>query len=620
MRLLLTSLFILIVSININAQTDRWQQRVEYKMAIDFDVSKHQFTGEQTIVYYNNSPDTLNKVFYHLYFNAFQPGSMMDVRSRTVPDPDSRIRDQIAYLDESQIGYHKIILLKQNGKNLKYHIEGTVVEVQLEKPILPGKKSTFEMQFESQVPVQIRRSGRDNKEGIDYSMAQWYPKMAEYDYEGWHANPYVAREFYGIWGDFEVNISLDSNYVIAATGYLQNPESIGHGYPSSQKVDRKNKQKLTWQWKAEKVHDFVWTADRDYVHDIVQVPDGPELHFFYQKDTLVENWKDLQPLAIKAFQFMNYTFGKYPYDKYSVIQGGDGGMEYPMATLVTGHRNLSGLVSVTVHEALHSWYQMILGTNESLYPWMDEGFTSFASAITKHHIYDKKSIVHPLAGSYASYFALVKSGKEEPLSTHSDHYQSNAAYGAAAYSKGAISLNQLCYILGKTTFYSALKRYYNEWKFKHPNITDFKRIMEKQSGLELDWYFEYFINGTHSIDYGIKAVQSKGGETEVLIEKIGGMPMPVELFVEYESGQKEIFYIPQSVMRGEKSQEIMDFNWTTYSDWPWTHPYYTLTIPTNMSDIKHIEIDATQRMADIDRTNNIFPFAIDTGITGKQKE
>ena len=186
---------------------------------------------------------------------------------------------------------------------------------------------------------------------------------------------------------------------------------------------------------------------------------------------------------------MNNTFGKYPYGTYSVIQGGDGGMEYPMATLIRGHRSMKSLVSVTVHEVLHSWYQMLLGSNESLYAWMDEGFTSFASGITKHHIYERGPDVNPLAGNYASYFSLVKSGKEEPLTTHSDHYSTNSAYGAAVYSKGAVSLNQLCYILGKKTFYSALKRYYNEWKFKHPNVTDFKRIMEKHSGLGIRLVF-----------------------------------------------------------------------------------------------------------------------------------
>ena len=600
-------------------QTDRWQQRVEYSMDIDFDVANHQFTGDQKITYYNNSPDTLNRVFYHLYFNAFQPGSGMDVRSRSLPDPDSRIRDRIKYLEEDEYGYHKVTRLRQDGKKVNFEITGTVLEVELAKPILPRTKAILEMEFNSQVPIQIRRSGRNNKEGIDYSMAQWYPKLAEYDYQGWHANPYIAREFYGVWGNFDVNITSDSSYVLAASGLLQNPDQIGHGYEKGGTVNRGKSEKLTWKWKADNVHDFVWAADRDYTHDITQVPNGPELHFFYQQDTLVDNWKDLQPMTIKAFEFMSSTFGKYPYPKYSVIQGGDGGMEYPMATLITGHRSLKSLVSVTVHELIHSWYQMVLATNESLYAWMDEGFTSFASAMTKHHIYEKKSNVHPLAGSYNSYFKIVSSGLEEPLSTHSDHFSTNSAYGSAAYAKGSIVLNQLCYILSKDVFYSGMKRYFNEWKFKHPNRNDFMRIMEKHSGLELDWYFEYFINTTSTIDYAIRSVQSVGDSTQILLEKVGKMPMPIELFVEYDNGEKDVLYIPLEVMRGEKPKEIEKFSRTVYSDWPWTHRYYTLKIPGDAEDIVNIEIDPTQRLADIDKSNNVYPFDLDLGLKGEAK-
>ena len=150
---------------------DRWQQRVEYMMDIDMDVNKHQYHGKQKLVYYNNSPDTLYKVFYHLYFNAFQPGSMMDVRSRTIEDPDGRVIDRIFKLKPNEIGFQKINALKQDGKVVDYKVDETILEVKLANPILPKTKSVFEMDFMAQVPVQIRRSGRHNKEGIDYSMA-----------------------------------------------------------------------------------------------------------------------------------------------------------------------------------------------------------------------------------------------------------------------------------------------------------------------------------------------------------------------------------------------------------------------------------------------------------------
>ena len=186
-----------------------WQQKVSYTMDIDFDDTKHQFKGTQTLVYTNNSPDELDKVFYHLYFNAFQPESMMDVRSRTIKDPDSRVGDRISKLKPEEMGYQKINSLKMNGRKVNYTIVGTILEVELKKTIKPGESVTFDMDFEAQVPIQIRRSGRNSKEGVDYSMTQWYPKMSEYDREGWHANPYVGREFHGVWGDFDMTIHMN---------------------------------------------------------------------------------------------------------------------------------------------------------------------------------------------------------------------------------------------------------------------------------------------------------------------------------------------------------------------------------------------------------------------------
>ncbi|HRG08233.1 MAG TPA: M1 family metallopeptidase, partial [Cyclobacteriaceae bacterium] len=379
MRLLTGFLFITVVG-SLSAQDYRWQQRVEYAMNVQLNTQNHKLNGDQKLVYYNNSPDTLTKVYYHLFFNAFQPGSMMDVRSRTIADPDRRVTDRISKLAPNEIGYQHIQSLKQDGKATTYKVNGTILEVTLAKPILPKTKTTFEMTFEAQVPVQIRRSGRDNREGIAYSMTQWYPKLAEYDHQGWHAYQYVAREFHGVWGDFDVKITIDPKFVIGGTGKLQNPEAIGHGYEKSGSTVKRPQGNLTWHFEAKDVIDFAWAADPDYTHDIQQVPNGPTLHFFYQKNERTANtWKNMEPVAVKVFQFLSATFGQYPFDTYSIIQGGDGGMEYPMCTLILGEGSQAGLNGVMAHEVAHSWYQMTLASNEALYSWMDEGFTDFAS-------------------------------------------------------------------------------------------------------------------------------------------------------------------------------------------------------------------------------------------------
>jgi len=587
-------------------QTDRWQQAIKYEIEIDMDVETHQFDGKQKAVYTNNSPDQLNKVFYHLYFNAFQPNSMMDVRSRTIKDPDSRVGDRISKLSEDEIGYQKILSLKQDGKALDFEVVGTILEVDLHKPINPGETVTFDMEFEAQVPVQIRRTGRDNAEGISYSMAQWYPKMAEYDYQGWHSNPYIGREFHGVWGDFDVKITIDKDFVLGGTGYVQNPNEVGHGYQEEGVKPGKGKNgKHTWHFKAPKVIDFMWAADPDFTHVKAQVPDGPELHFLYElNDKTQENWSKLPEYTIKAFEYASKTFGKYPYDQYSVIQGGDGGMEYPMATLITGERSLGSLVGVTVHEMFHSWYQAVLATNEALYEWMDEGFTSFGSSETMNVIMEQGQD-NPQSGNYRGYYALAASGYEEPMSTHADHYVTNFAYGRAAYSKGATFLGQLRYIMGEEVFYPAMRTYFDEWKFKHPNDNDFIRIMEKASGLELDWYKEYFVYSTKQIDYGIKSVLEKDGKSFITLEKIGEMPMPLEVSITYNDGSSELLYIPLRIMRGEKSFP-KETKANVLADWPWVFPTYTFELNQPASNIKSMVIDEKEGMADVDRENNSF--------------
>lgn len=591
-----------------SGQNAYWQQKAAYEIAIDFDVNTHRYTGTQKLKYTNNSPDTLTKVFYHLFLNAFQPGSQMDVRSRTIADPDARVGDRIAKLAPDEIGYQKIQSLAQNGKPLKYEVQGTILEVKLDQHILPGSSHIFDMKFEAQVPLQIRRTGRNSKEGIEYSMSQWYPKISEYDREGWHANPYIAREFHGVWGDFDVKITIDSRYTIGGTGYLQNADKIGHGY-TRKNVSHKPGSKLTWHFKAPNVHDFVWAADPDYNHDIVKVDDNLELHFFYQNDSsTTATWKDLQSYAVQCFQILNKRYGRYPYKQYSIIQGGDGGMEYPMATLITGNRNLRALVSVTVHEAVHSWFQLLLATNESKYAWMDEGFTNYAQGEVMAEMFPPN--IAPHAAAYSAYRNFALSGEEEPMTTHADHYNSNRSYSIGSYIKGSLFLPQLSYIIGKEAVEAGMKRYFNEWKFKHPTPTDLKRVMEKVSGIELDWYFEYWVETTKTIDYGIKQVVATGSKTKIVLEKIGHMPMPLDVVVTYQDGTQENFYIPLEMMRGEKKETIYQKT-TLLSDWPWVYPQYEFEIDHSVDQIKQVRIDPSNRMADLWLDNNIYPTAED---------
>lgn len=618
MKLLLQALFIAILTISIstttNAQADRWQQSIKYKMDIDMDVKKNQYKGKQYIQYVNNSPDTLDKVFYHMYFNAFQPNSMMDVRSRTIADPDRRVGSRIEGLTKDEIGYIKVKMLKHQGEEVEYEMVGTILEVTLNEPIEPRSSTLFEMDYEAQIPLQVRRSGRDNAEGVKFSMAQWYPKMANYDYQGWSANPYVGREFYGIWGDYDVTINIDKKYVVGATGQLQNMDEIGYGYGKVKSKEKKGK--ITYKFLAENVHDFAWGADPDYTHETYQIIDGPLLHFLYQPgEKTTENWQNLPRAMAAAYKWMSARYGKYPYDNYYFVQGGDGGMEYPQLTLITGERSYGSLVGVSIHEWMHSWYQMVLATNEALYPWMDEGFTSFGSTETMNYLKQEGIIPgeiaeNPFLGAFNGQANIALSGFEEPLSTHADHYTTNRAYGVGSYIKGQVFLKQLEYVLGKVAFDKALLDYYDIWKFKHPNPNDFIRVFEKNSGLELDWYKEYMVNTTHYIDYALDTIvfnrKYKGASIE--LSRIGKMPMPLDVLVETQAGKKYMYNIPLQIMRGAKPKDDAGIDgYTVVEDWPWTNPTYSLKVPHKLGDIKKITIDPNTGMVDVDRMNNVWP-------------
>ncbi len=588
-----------------NGQSDRWQQKVNYEMDVTMNVVNNQFEGKQKLQYTNNSPDTLNRVFYHLYFNAFQPNSMMDVRSRTIGDPDRRVKNRIANLSPKEIGFLKVNALQLDGQPVKFEHVETILEVDLPSPILPGSTVTFDMDFEGQVPLQVRRSGRDNAEGVRYSMAQWYPKLSAYDQKGWHANPYIGREFYGNFGDFDVKITIDKSYTLGGTGYLQNANEIGHGYQDvGVKVDPTTGSTHTWHFFAPNVHDFMWAADPDYTHEKVQMKDGPIVHFLYLKnEKTADNWNKLKQYTVNAIQYMNDRFGEYPYDQYSVIQGGDGGMEYPMATLITGERGIKSLVGVTVHELIHSWFYGVLGFNESSEPWLDEGFTTWGTDVVMDAVFEKDS-GFVQAGSYKSYFNLAKSGFEEPLTTHADHYNLNTAYGAATYNKGAVFVEQMAYIIGKENFEKGVARLYNDWKFKHPTGNDVIRIMERVSELELNWYYDYFIASTKTIDYGIKSVEGDATETRIALERIGLVPMPLDVVVTYQDGSQEMIYLPLVIQRGEKPQESGMPERVLTQRWPWTDLETEVVLGRPIQEIKSVEIDSSMRLADINRENN----------------
>lgn len=594
-----------------------WQQAVDYNIDINVNEKAYQYNGKMTLKYTNNSGQSLSKVYFHLYFNAFQPGSMMDYRLSNISDPDARMatnlgtkekpqwQSRIATLQPEQIGYQKIHSVKSNGHKAFFKTDGTLLEVSLPQNISAGSTATLELEWDAQIPEQIRRNGRNSKEGVTLSMAQWYPKMAHFDDFGWHLDEYVAREFIAPFGNFDVTIHINKDYIVGASGVLQNPNEV-KGYSTKPKIKTKDN-KATWHFKANNIHDFAWAADPKFVVDSTKTKGGVTIYAVYlptDKD-IISNWKQALGYAGEFFDFCSTKFGPYPWPTYTIAQGGDGGMEYGTFTLVTGGRNIKSLVGVIFHEAAHSWYQHLFGINETVDEWFDEGFTSYVEELGMQDIFLKKGAhaSNPMIDAYRAYYKLALSGKEEPMSLLADYYNTNYGYSNQAYNKGAVMAEQLGYIIGKENLSKTFLTFYDVWKFKHPTPNDFKRIAEEVSGINLKWYFNLFINTTRKIDYAIENVN----DTSISIVNKSNLPMPLDVLVEYADGSKELFYIPLREMRGAKPTEDYKIyegaKRTVLEDWFWTKPNYTIT--TSKKPVK-VWIDPTERLADIESSNNYY--------------
>jgi len=621
LRLLALCASLLLLAVPASGQSpEQWTQEVDYEMDITLHADNHQYTGHQTLTYTNNSPDTLRTVYYHLYFNAFHPESMMAERNRQLPDPDGRIVPRIFNLGPEERGWHRVRSLTQDGQSVAYDVTDTVMRVDLAEPILPGESSTFEMRWRAQVPLQTRRSGRDSRgDRIDFTMTQWYPKMAAYDERGWHANFYVNREYYAPFGSFDVAITLPTEYTIGSTGVLQNPEEVGHGYdlegsgtwrPADGLPERDS---LTWRFTAENVHNFAWSADPDYVHDKVTA-DGTTHHILY-KPEVAEQWRPLKDDMPEITAFFSREYGDYPYPQMTVAQGGDGGMEYPMFTVVSSYdgpafeemSSRRSVLGTTVHEFAHMWYYAALGSNEADYAWMDEGFTSYATSEGMAHLTGGTASHSP-----TSLVWLQKQGLYESFSTPADWFETNTAYGVASYPGGELVVDMLGYVMGEENRDRWLKRYLRERKFQHPDPYDLELFAEQESGLMLDWYFWQFTRSTRALDDAIddleNAATDDGYEASFTLEREGSIRMPHDVKLTLEDGSTQWVNVPLATMHGHKP--VPD-DWVVATPWPWVQPEKTFTVNVP-APVESAELDPNGRTPDVNRLNNSTEFPLRT--------
>jgi len=524
------------------AQDDYFQQFVHYTIECQLDTREHMLTGSETIEYTNNSPDTLTEFYIHLYPNAYK-----SKESPFLQDYARRFNHTFLDVPKSRRGYLDIANVTIDGEPVTPSVFGTIATIKLPKALPPGATMKVELTFEEKVR---RHLGRAGYRGRHYDMAQWYPKVVVYDEKGWHPDQFMTGEFYGEFGTFDVHITLPGDYVVAATGVVQSGDPGWSLNPvDGGKNSGDGSKDKTVHFHAEKVHDFAWCADPDYVVEH-QEWNGVDVYSFYKKSS--KDWRDSTMVhAIRTLEWLGEKVGMYPYPQVSVCQGLlGGGMEYPM--LVMDGRAREGLV---VHEVGHIYFYGILANNERDEAWMDEGFTSFQTTWYEEQRYgplgDRRdwSWYEKMTPQYDLWqqrrnvvFGIERLDYGERVSTPSQDFQNS--YRANVYHKGALILHALRYVVGDETFEEILHRYFEEWQFKHINERRFQKVCEDVSGKDLEWFFEEWLHTRKICDYKLASVKNStsggGYVTEVHIEREGEIIMPLDIEFDFKDGTKQV--------------------------------------------------------------------------------
>jgi|TARA_Y100000310_G_scaffold189512_1_gene189491 hypothetical protein len=559
------TVFVLISVFLLSAEDEYWQQFVHYSMDVSLNPVEHLISGKSSIVYVNHSPDTLDRIYMHLYPNAFLHGSVKYEESsnygvvskfmlKSFPD------DSSSYLRIDDFA----VASTEEGTSRTFEIDDTILQAPLPAPLLPGDSVTIEIDWEHKVRKFYGRAGYRDEQ---YDVAQWYPKMVVYDETGWHPDPFHAMgEFYGEFGTYDVIIDVPERFTVAATGVLTagDPGWSRVAVDTSMdfqewlavidsiEIDSSARRTMTFHGKQ--VHDFAWIASPDFVYEDGQWG-GIDIHVLYDRDS-AEDWsKEVVKRTKRVLEWLSTRFGEYPYPQVSIthsLQGG--GMEYPM--LVMDGSDSEGLIA---HEVGHIWFYGILANNEVEEAWLDEGFTSFQDAWYMAHTYPPHGIDLEHSRWYGDFekkywqflgernnvqwtiIRFMTSRHNEPIDTKSYLASGWSAYGLNAYTKPHMMLYSLRNLLGGETFDSAMQNYYHRWKLKHTNEDRFRQAMEETSGENLDWFFEQWLHQASYNDYALGDWWMKKGDNgtydlSLRIEKKGGMRYPLDIRVVTENG------------------------------------------------------------------------------------
>jgi hypothetical protein len=534
------------------AQPAYWQQKVDNDIAVTLDDKENMLRGNITIVYQNNSPDTLRFIYFHLYPNAYSTDrtafERQAVENKKTDHYFSGIEDR---------GFIDSLKFTVTGSDNSIRPAG-IVEMQdpdimrliLPEPLLPGGRISMETPFRIKIPKAFSRLGHDKQ---TYQISQWFPKPAVYDAKGWHAMPYLDQgEFYSEYGSYHVEITLPENYIVMGTGnimeqkendWLDALSKLPLPKAKDTTVIVSAQQLKTITFEEENIHDFAWFANKKWIvrKDTVQVPGSDHVVTAYAcySPSGQKEWAQSLTYIKKAVRAYSEAVGPYPYQTVKAVEGPigvGGGMEYPTITVIAATKDSGLLQTCLVHEVGHNWFYGILGSNERMYPWMDESINNFyEQKIAPYH--------STIAGinrdeSFFAYAAMAATNNLVPADT-SAMVMSEASYGADIYGKASAMFFWLEAYMGKENFTAAMKEYFNTWQYKHPQPADFRVIFEKHSSKSLSWFFDEAMRSTRPVDFAIGSVKKKNG-LEVTVHNKTGMKTPAQVIVYQHDGKDSV--------------------------------------------------------------------------------
>ena len=508
-------LALLSVSFNLKAQKDYWQQYLHYTIDVQLNDKEKLLTGNETIVYKNNSPEQLNFIWFHIYPNAYKNESTA-LYQQLAKDPSRKeklLNDKGGYITDLAFSVDGFAAKTESHVNPQYI---DVIKLILPKPINPGDSALISTPFKVQLPSYFSRSGFADNE---FMICQWYPKPAVFDKDGWHEMPYLDMgEFYSEYASYKINITLPSTYVVSATGVLQTGDEATAYKTLGAYNKNSSKPRLytpisaepvkTLSYYADSVPDFAWFADKGFVinYDTLLLPSGKvvDAYTFYHNNKNTP-WKNSINYVKDAVHHYSNWIGEYAYPTVQAVEGpknnSSGGMEYPMVTLITSpDAKPQTLDFVIAHEVGHNWFMSMLGSNERIHPWMDEGLNSYfeyryaAEKYRSHSIFGDKLPEEVKKFSeedfqFAIYKALQQIPIESALETPSADYTSSEAYGLTSYVKGAIWMYLLEQTIGRGKVELGFQNYFRMWKFKHPKPSDMQAAFEQAINARLTQFF-----------------------------------------------------------------------------------------------------------------------------------